>query len=100
MRPELIDDPARQALAERVVSHFGVDVLDGHICEWRELDNGAPALMVDGGTVMFTISGENLHVTGPVPGGEVLCAAIAPDGTQRSTTTAPNPFSAEQAAMN
>lgn len=92
--------PSSRDLEERVIRHFGAEVLDGHECEWRDRENGAPALWVDGGSVMFTLAGEDLHVTGPDDAGRVLCAAIAPDGTRRATVAAPDPFSGEQAAMN
>lgn len=87
-------------LLDRVVEQFGAHVIDEHLAVWKELDDGRPCLWIDGGSTMFCLDGDNLHVTCPMPGGKVRCAVFGPDGQLVRTHDEPNPYGPEQASLN
>jgi hypothetical protein len=92
----------RARLVEMIGQHFPKLDLEQRICRWRTLDDERPALEVDGGSVVFVASGEDLHVVGPVPGGAIRAFVIAPSGEITADAEVPDPHvaQAERAHFN
>jgi hypothetical protein len=76
--------------------------LDCHVTKWHEIeteDGTWPALMVDGGTVMFaTHDGVDLHVCGPITDDTVATYVIEPDGHYYLANISEDPFAAHEEA--
>ena len=90
-------------LLARIAEYLPELDLGQHRTEWRvHPDDGSPVLWVDGGEMMFSAHGEDLHVAGPLEGFELVgCVVVKPDGSRYLAATERDPFaSAAQAASD
>jgi hypothetical protein len=86
--PELAD---RFELLDRLAERVPELDLAGHEVEWRQLEDGYEALLVDGGSldggdgIYFANAGADVHAVGmlaPLVPGYVGCIVIRPDGSR------------------
>jgi hypothetical protein len=96
-------DEERFELLDRVKARLGLD-LDQQSVEWRTLEDGHEALLVNGGGidggngVYFANAGDDLHAVGsldPLVPGHIGCIVIKPDGSRNVARAVPDPL-AEQ----
>ncbi len=87
-------------LVIRVLRLWNVDLRE-RMTSFYELDDDRLVAMVDGGSVMFEIVGDDVHVVGPLDDtGKVACYVVEPDGHYYLAASADDPYSARQAGLN
>lgn len=69
-------------------------------CRWSRTDDGRLSVSVDGGRVVFIDAGEDLHMVGPTPDGQVRVYVISPTGRMTLGAVRPDPTSPAAAARN
>jgi hypothetical protein len=79
--------------------------LDQQEVEWTTLDDGAEALLVNGGGInggdgaYFASYGEDVHAVGslaPIVPGYIGCIVIKPDGSRYVVRAMPDPLAGQQ----
>jgi hypothetical protein len=84
-------DADRLELLDRIADRVPELDLDQQAIEWRTLDDGHEALLVNGGGIdggdgaYFANAGDDLHAVGsldPITPGYVGCILIRPDGSR------------------
>lgn len=104
MNPEsnLTDtDTDRLTLLDRIAERVPELDLDEQTVEWTTMDDGAEALVVNGGGfdggqgAYFTNYREDVHVAGimaPLIEGHIGCVVIRPDGSRYLARVMPDPL--------
>jgi hypothetical protein len=94
-------DADRLELLDRIAKRIPDLDLDAQSVEWRTLDDGHEALLVNGGGldggngVYFANAGEDLHAVGslaPILDGWIGCIVIKPDGSCYVAQAMPDPL--------
>jgi hypothetical protein len=94
-------DSDKLELLDRIKARLPELKLDQRSIEWRTLDDGHEALLVDGGGLdggngaYFANAGEDVHAVGslaPFHPGFVGCIVIKPDGTRVLAEATPDPL--------
>ena len=85
-------DSDRLELLDRIAERMPDLNLDQQVVEWKSLDDGHEALLINGGGfdggdgAFFANCGEDVHVVGnmaPLVEGAIGCIVISPDGSRR-----------------
>jgi hypothetical protein len=94
-------DADRLELLDRIADRVPDLDLDQQSVEWRTLDDGHEALLVNGGGIdggsgaYFANAGEDLHAYGsldPLVPGHIGCIVIRPDGGRYVAQAVPDPL--------
>jgi hypothetical protein len=94
-------DRDRLELLDRIAKRVPEIELDQTEIEWTTLDDGAEALIVNGGGfdggdgAFLTNHGDDVHAVGlldPLVPGHVGCIVIQPDGSRRLARAVPDPL--------
>ena len=94
-------DAERLRLLDRIADRIPELDLDRERVEWTTLDDGAEALIVNGGGfdggdgAFFTNVGDDVHSVGsldPLVPGKVGCIAIKPDGSRQLVAVMTDPL--------
>ena len=94
-------DADRLRLLDRLRDRVPELDLDRERIEWTTLDDGAEALLVNGGGIdggggaFFANHGDDVHAYGsvaPLVPGKVGCIAIKPDGSRQLVAAVPDPL--------
>jgi hypothetical protein len=94
-------DNDRLELLDRIADRLPELDLDREKVEWKTLDDGHEALLINGGGfdggegAFFANSGDDVHVVGnmaPLVEGAIGCIVIAPDGSRRLARVMPDPL--------
>jgi hypothetical protein len=94
-------DADRLELLDRIAKRIPDLDLDAQSVEWRTLDDGHEALLVNGGGldggngVYFANAGEDVHAVGslaPVVADSIGCIVIRPDGSRYVAGVQPDPL--------
>jgi hypothetical protein len=92
-------DHDQAALLVLIGFHLPELNLDVRHCRWGTLENGATTLVVDM-SVVFAADGDDLLVTGQVPGAAIGAFRITPDHKWQLAQLARDPYSPQQASLN
>jgi hypothetical protein len=91
----------RLELLDRLADRVPELQLDQHQVEWRTLDDGHEALLVDGGGLdggsgaYFANAGEDVHAVGslaPIVPGHIGLIVIRPEGSRYVARAVPDPL--------
>ncbi len=94
-------DADRLELLDRVAARIPELDLDKQQVEWRTLDDGSEALLVNGSGIdggagaYFAIAGDDVHAVGslaPIVDGYIGCIVIKPDGSRYVARAVPDPL--------
>jgi hypothetical protein len=94
-------DADRLKLLDRIAKRIPDLDLDAQAVEWRTLDDGHEALLVNGGGldggngVYFANAGEDVHAVGslaPLITDSIGCIVIRPDGSRYVASVQPDPL--------
>jgi hypothetical protein len=94
-------DADRLKLLDRIADRVPELDLDANEVEWTTLDDGAEALLVNGGGIdggegaYFANAGEDVHAVGsldPIVPGHVGCIVIKSDGSRYVACAVPDPL--------
>ena len=98
-------DADRLELLDRIADRIPDLDLDRQQIEWTTLDDGAEALLVNGGGIdggngaYFANAGDDLHAVGslaPIMGGCLGCIVIRPDASRYVAQVMPDPLAGHQ----
>jgi hypothetical protein len=96
-----MSDAARLELLDRIAERIPELDLERQSIEWTTLDDGAEALIVNGGGfdggdgAFLTNHGDDVHAVGtldPLVPGHVGCIVIRPDGSRYLARAVPDPL--------
>ena len=94
-------DSDRLELLDRIAARIPDLNLDQQQIEWTTLDDGAEALLVNGGGIdggngaYFANYGDDVHAVGslaPIIDGYIGCIVIRPDGSRYVARAVPDPL--------
>jgi hypothetical protein len=94
-------DSDRLELLDRIAERVPELDLDQQLIEWKTLDDGHEALLVNGGGIdggdgaFFANAGDDVHVVGslaPLVEGHVGCIVIRSDGSRVLARVEPDPL--------
>ena len=94
-------DADRLELLDRIAARIPDLDLDRQQIEWTTLDDGAEALLVNGGGIdggsgaYFANYGDDVHAVGslaPIIDGYIGCIVIRPDGSRHVARAVPDPL--------
>ena len=94
-------DADRLELLDRIAARIPDLDLDRQQIEWTTLDDGAEALLVNGGGLdggsgaYFANYGDDVHAVGslaPIIDGYIGCIVIRPDGSRHVARAVPDPL--------
>jgi hypothetical protein len=100
-------DSDRLELLDRLKARIPELDLDQHEIEWRTLEDGHEALLIDGGGLdggsgtFFANAGQDVHAVGllsPLVEGHVGCIVIAPDGSRVLARALRDPLAEQERA--
>jgi hypothetical protein len=98
-------DTDRVELLDRIADRVPELDLDQQRTDWMTLDDGAEALLVNGGGVdrgpgaFFVNHGNDLHAVGtmaPLIDGYVACVVVRPDGSRKLAHVEPDPLAQQK----
>jgi hypothetical protein len=93
-------DTDRLELLDRIADRVPELDLEQNRTEWRKLDDGHQALLVNGGGIdggtgaYFANAGDDVHAVGtlaPIIDGYIGCIVIRPDGSRTLARAVPDP---------
>jgi hypothetical protein len=93
-------DTDRLELLDRIADRVPELDLERNRTEWRKLDDGHQALLVNGGGIdggtgaYFANAGDDVHAVGtlaPIIDGYIGCIVIRPDGSRTLARAVPDP---------